>query len=72
MVLVLYFFLGVGVEGATSPLTSGRVKLTPSSPAEAPMICLSLALGPRVTVLEHPNDSSIIAAVTVTSVFMFG
>lgn len=67
-----FFFFGVEAVGATSPLTRGRVKLTPSSPAEAPMTCLSLALGPRVTVLEHPDDSSKIAAVSVTSVFMFG
>ena len=71
-VLAYFFFFDVEAVGATSPLTSGRVKDTPSSPAEAPRICVSLALGPRVTVLEHPNVSSAVAAVSVTSVFMFG
>ena len=65
-----YYSLGVASVGVTSPLTRGRVKLTPSWPADAPRSLDSLALGPRVTVLEHPIVSSVIAAISVTSVFM--
>ena len=66
---VVYLDVSVSV-GVTSPFTKGRVKLAPSFPAVAPTTSVELALGPRVTVLVHPVTNSVIAAISVTSVFM--
>jgi hypothetical protein len=59
------------LEGVTSPLSRGRVKLAPPVPAEAPITVSSLAFGPRVTVLVQPDATKKSAPTTiVTNVFI--
>ena len=57
-----------------SAFTNGTVTLAPFVEAEAPRYPSWLALGPRVTVLEQPDDAiSNVPTVSVISVFfMFG
>jgi len=61
----------VVLVGETSPFTNGRVKLTPSSPADAPNTLDSLAFAPRVTVLVQPDTAkSRVPTVSVTSILI--
>ena len=69
--LFCYFLVSVGVVGVTSPLISGSVKLAPPVPAVAPRTSVSLAFGPRVTVLEQPDATMSIPIATVTSAFIY-
>jgi hypothetical protein len=61
----------VGVVVPTEALTSGKVRLAPSSFAEAPTIVDSLAFGPRVTVLVQPAPRSVTVATATSSFFIF-
>ena len=54
----------------TEALTRGKVTLAPSASADAPKTVVSLAFGPRVTVLVQPAPMSTVTAAIATSVFI--
>ena len=61
-------------DRVTVAFTRGTVTDAPSEPTEAPNAALSLAFGPKVTVLEHADitisDAPIVSVVSVFFIFI--